>query len=53
MNSVLYTPSEVAEKLRVNREVIYKWLQAGKLKGRKIGNLWRVSESDLDEFLNN
>lgn len=53
MSRILYTPAEVAEKLKVNREVIYKWLQRGKLKGRKIGKLWRVSDSDLDEFLNN
>jgi acetyl-CoA synthetase len=53
MNQKLYTPAEVAEKLKVNREVIYKWLQSGKLRGRKIGKLWRVSDSDLDEFLNN
>lgn len=53
MNEVLYTPSEVAEKLKVNREVVYKWLQGGKLKGGKIANLWRVSDTDLKEFLSN
>lgn len=53
MDQMMYTPAEVSEKLKVNREVIYKWLQVGKLKGRKIGRLWRVSESDLDEFLRN
>jgi len=27
-------------------------LRAGKLKGKKVGGLWRVKESDLEEFIN-
>lgn len=47
----LLTPSEVAERLRVNREVVYKWLQSGKMKGIRVGRLWRIRSSDLDAFL--
>jgi len=51
MGEDLLTPSEVAERLRVNREVVYKWLQSGKMKGIRVGRLWRIRSSDLDAFL--
>ena len=47
----LLTPQEVAEKLKVPRKTVYTWLNQGKLKGHKIGDLWRVKESDLEEFI--
>lgn len=52
MEDELFTPIEVAERLRVNREVVYKWLKNGKLKGVHAGRHWRVRRSDLDAFLN-
>lgn len=51
MGEDLLTPSEVAERLRVNREVVYKWLQSGKMKGIRVGRHWRIRSSDLDAFL--
>ena len=30
-----------------------KIIDGTKLKGKKIGRLWRVKESDLEEFINN
>ncbi len=51
MNETLYTPLEVAQKLKVTKDVIYKWLRSGTLKGVKVGRYWRVKSSDLDEFL--
>ena len=47
----LYKPIEVAEKLNVSIHTINKWLQEGKLKGVKVGNLWRVTETDLERFV--
>jgi len=29
-----------------------KWLKTGKLKGIKLGRIWRIKKSDLDEFIN-
>ncbi len=46
-----YTPQEVAEILKVPRKTVYFWLQQGKLKGLKAGDLWRITQSALDEFL--
>jgi excisionase family DNA binding protein len=51
MGEELFTPSEVAERLRVTREVVYKWLQSGKMKGIRVGRHWRVRGSDLNAFL--
>jgi len=47
----LYTPEEVAEKLRVSRRSVYQWLNSGRLNGLKAGQYWRVTEEDLTQFL--
>lgn len=52
--SELYFPEEVATRLRVNPETVYRWLRAGTLHGIKLGGgrkLWRISSEALDEFL--
>jgi excisionase family DNA binding protein len=46
-----YTPQEVADKLKVNIRTIYRWIREGKLKAVKIGDLWRISESELERFI--
>jgi excisionase family DNA binding protein len=51
MREEIFTVREVADRLRVTEQVVYKWLQAGKLKGIKVGRHWRVRESDLERFL--
>jgi excisionase family DNA binding protein len=47
----LLTPEQVAERLHISRLTIGNWLRSGKLKGVKVGRLWRVRESDLETFL--
>jgi acetyl-CoA synthetase len=51
MSETVYTPNEVAKRLKVDRDTIYKLLQDGELKGKKVGRLWRVSDSNLSEYL--
>ncbi|MHB1255259.1 MAG: helix-turn-helix domain-containing protein [Dethiobacteraceae bacterium] len=46
-----YTPEEVAEILKTHRETVYNWLRSGKLKGVKVINLWRISETELKRLL--
>lgn len=46
-----YTPEEVAELLKTSRETIYNWLRSGKLRGVKVFNFWRISESELNRLL--
>ena len=47
----LLTQKEVAERLTLSPKTVGDWLRAGKLKGIKIGRLWRVKESDLQRFI--
>ncbi len=47
----LLTPEEVADRLHISRLTVGNWLRSGKLKGIKVGRLWRVRESDLEAFL--
>jgi excisionase family DNA binding protein len=50
MNGIL-TVKQVAERLHVNRETVYRWLRGGKLTSYRANRLWRVSEQDLESFL--
>jgi excisionase family DNA binding protein len=45
------TPEQVAERLHISRLTVGNWLRSGKLKGVKVGRLWRVRESELEAFL--
>lgn len=36
--------------LSTTRSTLYKWLQAGKVPGHKLGRQWRFIESELDQF---
>lgn len=36
------TPDQVAEQMQVSRVTVMRWLRAGKIKGVKLGKLWRV-----------
>lgn len=44
---------EAAELLGVSAETVKRHLRAGRLPGRKVGRLWRVSRAALDAFLVN
>lgn len=45
------TPEQVAELLKVDLDTVLLWLKQKKLPGVKIGNIWRIEESRLLEFL--
>ncbi len=47
----LLTPPQVAKHLQVNERTVTQWLRQCHLRGFKIGKEWRVSERDLDNFL--
>lgn len=46
-----YSVNEVAEILGLARITIYGWLQAGKIKGTKLGTVWRISEEELNRLI--
>jgi excisionase family DNA binding protein len=47
----LLTPSNVAKRLQMNERTVTQWLRQGHLRGFKIGKEWRVSEIDLEAFI--
>ncbi len=48
---ILLTPSDVAKRLQMNERTVTQWLRKGHLRGFKIGKEWRVSEIDLETFI--
>ena len=47
----LYTAQEVADALRIHKETALRLLRDGKIPGFKIGYDWRVSEEQLNEYI--
>lgn len=50
-NEKFYSPSEVAKMYNLKEETVRKWLYRGHIKGIKLGRLWRIPESSLQEFI--
>jgi excisionase family DNA binding protein len=52
-NAIAYlTPEQVADRLQVVVETVYRWLRTGKLRGSRLGRkTWRVAEPDLNDFM--
>ncbi len=48
---ILLTPFDVAKRLQMNERTVTQWLRNGHLRGFKIGKEWRISELDLDAFI--
>jgi len=47
----LLTPEMAAEQLAVSVKTVKNLLRSGKLRGVKVGNLWRLKEEALEEYL--
>lgn len=45
------TVQQVAERLQAKEEHIRVLLRRGDLKGFKVGDLWRIKEVDLDDYI--
>jgi putative molybdopterin biosynthesis protein len=50
-NDISYTPSEVAEILKISKYTVYEMIKRGELAGFRIGRKVRVMASDLDSFM--
>ena len=48
----LYTVQEASEVFGVSPLTLGRWLREGKLVGTKIGKQWRITETDLQDFIN-
>jgi excisionase family DNA binding protein len=47
----LLLPAEVARILRVTVRTVERYCSQGKLRAVKVGRLWRIPRSSLEEFL--
>jgi excisionase family DNA binding protein len=47
----LLTTAQVAERVRVDVRTVTRWLRAGRLRGHKSGQSWRIAPADLEAFL--
>jgi excisionase family DNA binding protein len=48
---VIYTPAEVAERLKLPLKTVLNYLRMGKLPGFRVGKHWRVKAADLEAFM--
>lgn len=46
-----YSPDDIAKMLNITRWTIYQHMKAGKLHAVKIGRNWRISEENLNTYL--
>jgi excisionase family DNA binding protein len=47
----LYSPEEVAEYLQITKQTVMDHIRDRKIRARKIGRFWRISESDLQTYI--
>ena len=47
----LLTIDEVAKYLSLSRDTVYRLAQAGKIPAGKVGNQWRFTSSEIEEWL--
>jgi len=46
-----YSVREVAEMIGVNTRTVLKWINDGKIKAYKFGDLWKIKKTDYEEFV--
>lgn len=51
LDEKFYTTEQVANILQVHPFTILKFIKQGKLKGIKLGRVYRIKESDVNNFL--
>ncbi|MCL5439038.1 MAG: helix-turn-helix domain-containing protein [Patescibacteria group bacterium] len=51
MTISLLTPKEVAELLKLNILTVYAYIRKGKLNAIRFGRSYRISNEDLNEFI--
>lgn len=51
-NLVVYTVRDLSELLNTTPQTVRKYINTGRIKGKKIGRQWLVDEEAVKEFLN-
>lgn len=52
MDKGYYTVEEVADKIGVHTKTIRRYIYSGKLSAKKIAGQWRITEVELNDYLN-
>ena len=47
----MFTVAQVAERLQVGEQTVRRWIRDGDLGAVKLGRAFRVTETDLEEFI--
>lgn len=47
----VYTINDLMDILKVTRRTLLKYIKDGKLKAFKLGNEWRITNRQLEEFI--
>ncbi len=47
----MLTPEQVAQRCQVRPRTVLEWLRSGRLRGVKLGKLWRIEPTDLRAFV--
>ncbi len=50
MDQEYVTPDEIAERFRVSRQAVYKWINEGKLEAHRFGRAVRVPRASVEQF---
>lgn len=50
MTEPVYTISEVADKAKVSRSTVCRWIHSGRMRSFKVGGTRRIPESAIAEF---
>ena len=51
MQDRILTPDQVGEMLQLHPFTILNYIKDGRLRGAKIGRVYRIRESDIEKFL--
>lgn len=51
MDNSIFTVSELADYLKIQKVTIYKHAQTGDLPGFKVGSNWRFKRESIDEWI--
>jgi excisionase family DNA binding protein len=46
-----HSPEEIAKMFNLQAQTVRLWIRQGKLKAVKLGGLWRISEEELQRFV--
>ena len=50
--NIVYTTKEVIKYLKISKPTFLKFVHSGKIRAVKVGNGWRVSQSELSRLVN-